>query len=234
MNRWGLRDSSFVPCDEAEELMAVFAAVVYERGYAATRLTDVAQRAGVPVDVLTAHLSTEVDWLLETAAASTRRLFARVADAFMDIPDDAPRALHHGLAVMLRDMAAAPEMVHLSTVELPALGPLVRHRRIRALDLFRAFLDPALAALDEPLPGGDDAITLCITGGIWELIRRHALERRLHELPDALPSVSHVLLSTLFGVDEAMRVGTLEAAGACLDRGPVGVAPQPQAERDLQ
>jgi hypothetical protein len=91
-------------------------------------------------------------------------------------------------------------------VELPALGPLVRHRRVRALDLFRAFLDPAFATLDEQLPNVD-AVMLCITGGLWELIRRHALERRLHELPDALPSVSHVLLSTLFGLDEAMRVG---------------------------
>ncbi len=148
--------------------MAVFAAVVYERGYAATRLTDVAQRAGVPVSVLIDHWPTEVDWLLETVATSTRQLFARVADAFMGIPDDPPRALHQGLAAMLRDMAAAPEMVHLSMVELPALGPLVQHRRVRALDLFRAFLDPTLSALDEPLPS-TDAITLCITGGLWEL-----------------------------------------------------------------
>lgn len=190
--------------------MVVFAAVVYERGYAATRLVDVAARAGVPVSTLIVHWPTEVDWLLETVAASTRQLFARVADAFMGVPDDAPRALHQGLAAMLRDMAAAPEMVHLSMIELPSLGPLVRQRRVRALDLFRAFLDPAFAARDEPLPS-IDAITLCITGGLWELIRRHALERRLHELPDALPSISHVLLSTLFGLDEAMRVGTPEA-----------------------
>ena len=188
--------------------MAVFAAVVYERGYAATRLTDVAERADVPVGVLIAHWPTEVDWLLETAAASTRQLFARVAAVFMSASGDAPQALHQALAAMLRDMAGAPEMVHLAMVELPSLGPLVQRRRIRALDLFRSFLDPALAALDEPLPGGNDAITLCITGGLWELIRRHALERRLHELPDALPSVSHVLLSTLFGVEEAIRVGS--------------------------
>jgi AcrR family transcriptional regulator len=208
MNPRGFRDSSFVPCDEAQELMAIFAAVVYERGYAATRLNDVAQRAGVPVELLTAHWPNEVDWLLETAAASTRQLFARVADVFMSASGDAATALHQALAALLRDMADAPEMVHLSMVELPSLGPLVQHRRIRALDVFRSFLDPALATLDEPLPGGNDAITLCITGGLWELIRRHALERRLHELPDALPSVSHVLLSTLFGVEQAMRVAS--------------------------
>jgi hypothetical protein len=32
------------------------------------------------------------------------------------------------------------------------------------------------------------------------------LRRLSRQLPDALPSVSHVLLSTLFGLDEAMRV----------------------------
>src|SRR4051812_36261537 len=43
----GLSLSSFTPQDEREQLMAVFAATVYERGYALTRLTDVAGRAGV-------------------------------------------------------------------------------------------------------------------------------------------------------------------------------------------
>jgi AcrR family transcriptional regulator len=213
MGHWRLRNSSFVPCDESEELMAIFAAVVYERGYAATRLDDVALRADVPVATLIAHWPTKVDWLLETVAASTRQLFARVAGTFMDVPDDAPYAMHQALTTMLCDMADAPALVHLSMVELPSLGPLVQHRRVRALELFRAFLEPALASTDEPPPNAD-AIVLCITGGVWELIRRHALDRRIHELPFALPAISHVCLSTLFGFDEALRVGALGAPAA--------------------
>jgi AcrR family transcriptional regulator len=212
MSQPGSRDSSFVAHDESEVLMAVFAAVVYERGFAATRLGEVADRAGVPLATVTRHWPTEVDWLLETAAASTRQLFARVADAFMSVEGgDAAEALHQALARMLSDMAEAPEMVYLSIVELPSLGPLVAAHRIRAMDLFCTFLGPAFAALDEPAPD-PEAVSVCLAGGLWELIRRYALERRLHELPEALPAASYVCLSTFFGIDEALRVSARPAA----------------------
>ena len=192
--------------------MAVFAAVVYERGFAATRLDEVAERAGVPLSAVMAHWPTEVDWLLETVAASTRQLFARVAEAFMSVKSgNAADALHQALARMLSDMAEAPEMVCLSMIELPSLGPLVTAHRIRAMDLFCTFLGPAFAALDEPAPD-PEAVSVCLAGGLWELIRRHALERRLHELPDALPAASYVCLSTFFGIDEALRVSARPAA----------------------
>jgi AcrR family transcriptional regulator len=209
MSHYGSRDSSFVD-DEREELMAVFATVVYEQGYAATSLTDVAHRAGVPLTTMTRHWATEVDWLLETVALSTHQLFARVADAFMSVEDDPAEALHQALATMLSSMAEAPEMVSLSMVELPSLGPLVATRRIRATELFCTFLGPAFAALDEP-PPDPEAVSLCLGGGLWELIRRHALERRLHELPDALPAISYVYLSTFFSIDEALRVSSAAA-----------------------
>jgi AcrR family transcriptional regulator len=212
MSHFGSRDSSFVAHDESEELMAVFAAVVYERGFAATHLGEVAERAGVPLATVTRYWPTEVDWLLETVAASTRQLFARVADAFMSAEgDDAAEALHQALARMLSDMAEAPEMVCLSMVELPALGPLVAARRVRAMELFCMLLSPAFAALDEP-PPDPEAVSVCLAGGLWELIRRHALERRLHELPEALPAASYVCLSTFFGIDKALRVSARPAA----------------------
>jgi AcrR family transcriptional regulator len=212
MSQPGSRDSSFVAHDESEELMAVFAAVAYERGFAATRLSEVAERAGVPPATVVGHWPTEVDWLLETAAASTRQLFARVAEAFMSVEGgDAAEALHQALARMLSDMAEAPEMVYLSIVELPSLGPLVAAHRIRAMDLFCTFLGPAFDALDEPAPD-PEAVSVCLAGGLWELIRRYALERRLHELPGALPAASYVCLSTFFGIDEALRVSARPAA----------------------
>ena len=213
MSHFGSRDSSFVAHDESEELMAVFAAVVYERGFAATHLGEVAERAGVPLATVTTYWPTEVDWLLETVAASTRQLFARVADAFMSAEDGAAEALHQALARMLSDMAEAPEMVCLSMVELPSLGPLVAARRARAMELFCMVLAPAFAALDEPAPD-PEAVSVCLAGGLWELIRRYALERRLHELPDALPAASYVCLSTFFGIDEALRVSALDAPRA--------------------
>jgi AcrR family transcriptional regulator len=152
----------------------------------------------------------EVDALLDTVAAWTQQLFHRMADAFMSADDDAPLALHLALAAMLREIAEAPDMAHLATVELPSLGPLLHARREEALELFSTFLDVGLAGLPEP-SADRDAIALCITGGLWETVRRYALEHRLHELPDALPGMSHFCLSTFFGSADARRVSTATA-----------------------
>jgi AcrR family transcriptional regulator len=152
----------------------------------------------------------DVDHLLDTTAAWTQHLFHRMADAFMSADGDAPLALHRALAAMLHEIADTPEMAHLATVELPSLGPLLHARREAALELFSTFLDVGLAELPEP-PADRNAIARCITGGLWETVRRYALERRLDELPDALPGMSYFCLSTFFGADDALRVSTLPA-----------------------
>ncbi len=149
----------------------------------------------------------EVDRLLDTGAAWTERLFHRMAEAVMAVEDDPPLALHRALATMLREIADAPELARLATVELPSLGPLLHARHDEALERFSTFLDVGLAGLPEP-PASRDAIALCIAGGLWETVRRYALERRLHELPDALPGMSYFCLSTFFGADDALRVST--------------------------
>ncbi len=215
----GLPMSSFAPQDEREELMATFAAMVYERGLALTCLADVARRVGVPLEQVLGHWPTPIDCLLDTVAASTRQLFGRVAAAFMEAGEDAPVALHRALSAMLYDLAEAPELTYLAVVELPRLGPLVYERQDRTLDLFSELLTSGFAALDEP-PPSREIVTLCIGGGVWEAIYRHAAQRTLHALPDALPAISWVCVSTFFGVEEALRVGAfgLGSRGAHDDR----------------
>jgi AcrR family transcriptional regulator len=189
-------------------LMVLFAATVYARGLTLTRLSDVAAQAGVPAEAVAKLWPSEIDCLLDTAADFTHRLFQRVATAFMEASADGPYALHQALREMVHDMADEPEMTYLATVELPALGPLVYERHDRMLDLFCGLLTPAFAELDRPLPDRE-IISLCIGGGVWETVRRHALNRRLDRLPDALPAISYVCLSSLFGDREACRVSTL-------------------------
>ena len=122
MGLGGLPISSFAARDEREELMAVFAAVVYEHGLALGCLADVARRAGVPLEHVEGHWPTPIDCLLDTVAASTQQLFGRVAAAFMEAGGDGPVALHRALDTMLCDLAETPEMTYLSVVELPAPG----------------------------------------------------------------------------------------------------------------
>jgi hypothetical protein len=164
-----------------------------------------------------------IDDLLDGVAAFTHRIFHRVATAFMDASEDPPYALHRALEVLVQELAGAPEMAYRATVELPSCGPLVYARHNEMLDLFCELLGPGLTALELD-PPDRETISLCIGGGVWETVRRHALARRLHQLPDSLPAVSYVCLSTLFGAAEARRVGALEGGPVC-GRSPSGQRP---------
>jgi hypothetical protein len=95
----------------------------------------------------------------------------------------------------------------MSTIELPRLGPPAHARHARMIDLFAELLAAGFRELDEPPPSAD-TMALCLAGSVWETIRRHAAERRLHELPEALPAISFVCVSTFYGIDEARRVVT--------------------------
>jgi hypothetical protein len=151
----------------------------------------------------------EPEALLESVATFTRRLFERAALAFMSADGDGPLALHSALSTILTDMADAPEMAYMSVIELPRLGPPAHERHARMIDLFAELLAAGFRELEEPPPNAD-TMALCLGGSVWETIRRHTAEGRLHELPDALPSISHVCVSMFYGLEEARRVTTLD------------------------
>jgi AcrR family transcriptional regulator len=202
--------STFVPHDQREELMAAFAAVVYEQGYAATRLADVAQHASLPAETVTSYWPSEAECLLDTVQTATEQSFSRLAECFMSLTGDCPTVAHRTLASMLRDMAGSPEMTFLAVVELPRLGPLVHEQQRNMMDLFCEFLGPGFAAMGRPAPD-PPTVSLCIGGGIEEVVRDHALRHCLHDLPDALPAISYVCICTFFGIEEATRVSALPA-----------------------
>lgn len=150
----------------------------------------------------------EAEALIETVATFTRQLFQRAAVAFMGADGDGPLALHAALATILADAANAPEMTYMSVIELPRLGQPAHERHARMIALFGELLAPGFAAMDRQ-PPNPETLALCLGGSVWETLRRHAAERRCHELPDALGGLSFVCVSAIFGNDEARRVNAL-------------------------
>ncbi len=198
--------------------MASFATAVYTLGFARVRLDDAARRAGIPADTVGEYWKNETACLIDAVEAATGQAFSRMAEVFLDTTDDCPVAAHRALATLLTDMASAPEMVHVAVVELPRLGRIGREHQARMLELFCEFLLPGFAAMGHAVPD-PDIVAVCLGGGIWETVRRLSLERRLHTLPDLLPAISFVCISTFFGAEEAVRVS----------RTPVHVTPRSAA-----
>lgn len=202
---WSAPSVSFLARDEREQLLLRFAELVFQQGFDLTRLSDLADRSGVPLDTIRGYWDSEAACVLEGLEASSQQTFKVVAAAFMSAPGDCAVAAHRALGAMLHAMADAPAFVYLAVIVLPGLGSRsARHHR-SILDLFAQFLGPGFAAMGRT-PPRPEIVSQIVTGGIFEVLRRHAVDGRIPELPNCLPAISHVCVSTFFGLPEAERV----------------------------
>jgi hypothetical protein len=182
--------ANVAPVDPLEPWMTVFAADVVRAGYDAAEVD--------------ARWPDKLDRLLDTSAAFTRRLFTQAGSALMEVGDDRPLALHHALEVIVHGLVAAPELTYLSVVELPRRGAVAHALHLKMVALFGELL----AGPHEP-ERPDALSTQFVAGAVWMRARRHAAARTLPELHQALPALSHVAVSTVFGRPEAVRVACL-------------------------
>ncbi len=202
--------TSFVAHDERERLMLVFAETAYEQGYQQTHLGDIAHRAGIDPVELHGYWSCKVDCVFDTLDVAAQQAFSAVAGAFVRTPGDCAVAAHRALAQLFHHLARQPALVHLAVIDFPSLGPRAHQRTNSYLELFAEFLGPGFAAMSHPAPSPQIVSTM-ISGGIYEVIRDHAVRGRIPELPAALPAVSYVCISTFFGTAAAERIAALPA-----------------------
>jgi hypothetical protein len=207
-----VKGPTFTPGNERERLLVAFADLAYERGYELVRLSDLPGCTGVPIEVVLDYWQTEEECVLDALQTGAEQTFSAVANAFMSNPGDCAAAAHRSLGVLLEFLAASPALASLSILVPPMLSARAAARHKSVLDVFGEFLGPGFAAMGHA-PPRPELVSQIITGGIFEVLRRHALERRLHELPTTLPAVSHVCIAAFFGLEEAARVGASGGSG---------------------
>lgn len=205
---WSAPAATFLARDEREQLLERFARLVYEQGFALTRLSDLADATGVPLATIRHYWESEAACVVEGLEASSQQMFRLVAAAFMSSPGDCALAAHRALGAMLHAMADSPTFVHLAVIVLPTIGADSARQHKSMLDLFAQFLGPGFAAMGYA-PPRPEIVSQIVTGGIFEVLRRHAIEGRIAELPDCLPAISHVCVAAFFGLPEAERVAAI-------------------------
>jgi AcrR family transcriptional regulator len=191
--------------DDRHLLMDAFAEAVARNGLSATQLSDVAQQAGVELDVARAIFTDELDCATQALNAWAGRLVVIAAGAFLTAAGDPPLAAHRALEAALDYMAATPTLAALVVTDEPDLIPAVSAMRDRYISLFFQLIAVQVPAADQRAPQPLAALEV-VLDGVMAVLRRFAQQGRIADLVGELPTLSLQVLTPFFGADEARRV----------------------------
>jgi AcrR family transcriptional regulator len=182
------------------------AEVTMEKGYSNTTVADIVAQAGVARDVFYEHFTDKQHAFLEAQQHPTQHIVDTCASAYFSA-ESWPERVWCGIGALLELIASAPAISHLRLVECYAAGPAAIRRAEEITRSFTIFLEEGYAYRPEAqrLPRLSSE---AITGGVFEIIQRHAVRNDFAGLPPLLPQITYVTIAPFTGPEEAVRLIT--------------------------
>ena len=186
--RASLEPSDVNARQRARLLRAVISAVA-DKGYQATKITDIVERARVSRSVMYREFDGKLDCFLAAIEAGREQIIANVTAAMHEVPDPSLETVLRGISrIYLQRCAQEPDHTRAWMLELAAAGPRGVEARDRYLDGFAALM----REIDGRYGSGtvrSDAHYIALVGDITELVRRQVAAGN----PSALPKLEDAL-----------------------------------------
>jgi AcrR family transcriptional regulator len=173
-----------------------------ERGYGATTVAQVIDRAGVSRATFYELFSDKEECFLAAIREVVGRVTTTVAEARAR-PDEELGSLGSGIRALLELFAEEPAFARLVVLECRSSTP-------RALDLYLSTMRATVSLLGqgEHASGGPVSSSVAARaafGGVEALIRKEIENDRAENLPELLPQLVYCALVPFRGIDEALR-----------------------------
>jgi AcrR family transcriptional regulator len=210
-----------VAATQRDRLYDGLAQTVAERGYAAARVSDICQAAGVTRPVFYTLFDGKEDAFLATYRHGVRVLL-RVMDAAYQEAGNWRAGIRGALRTLLGTLASVPAFATMAVVEIDAAGPAARRERDHMLRGYGQYFASA-----PPQPGLPDhsELVACVVGGIYWAIHGHVSSGRAAELPGLLPSLTYFTLAPFLGPAAAAREAEVAAQSGESPSAPCVPAP---------
>jgi hypothetical protein len=132
--------------------------------------------------------------------------FAATAAAYARGDEIWERSVQVAIAGLFAFLAKHADRTKACIVGEHGAGIAAQGARDRAVARFVALLDQGFERPDAPPP----VVAEAIGGGVYEIVRGHVLERRLADLPAAVPEATIVALSPFVGPERAFELARTE------------------------
>jgi AcrR family transcriptional regulator len=176
---------AFIASNQRERLLDAIANVVAEKGYAATRVADITEYAGVSRKTFYEQFTDKEDCFLAAYDAITALLMDRMARGLAAVAAASWEVQVSALlGEFLRFLAAEPAFARMCIVEVLGSGPRGLARRDAAIEAFFPIVDH----LPRQQPGAEQWLSqltpVFVTGGILEVVYAAIRRGETESLPD--------------------------------------------------
>lgn len=190
-----------VAATQRDRLFDGLAQTVGHKGYAAARVSDICQAAGVTRPVFYALFDGKEDAFLATYRHGIRVVLDLMETEYQQA-SDWPTGIQAALRTLLATLASVPAFARMAIVEIDAAGPAARRERDQTLRRFDRFFAAAPA---QPVLAASGELARSVVGGIHSTIYRFVAQGRAADLPGLLPLLTYVALVPYLGRAEAAR-----------------------------
>ncbi len=166
----GGADARIAPRDQVERILLGLCDAVYDKGYAATTLADVAKRAATSIRTFYAHYETKEEAFVDAVDLAQVQSEAAARAAARRAPDW-PHAVGAGLTALCNYYAAEPPLAETVVVEVHAAGEQALRRHEESQAAIGRLLEPGFELAPDVPPIAREAIPAAIDALLYEAIR---------------------------------------------------------------
>lgn len=198
-------DARIAPRDQAERILLGVCDAVFDKGYGATTLGDIAKRASTSIRTFYAHYESKEEAFVDAVDLAQVQSHAAVLAASRRAPDW-PHAVRGGLSALCNYYAAEPPLAETVIVEVHAAGEIALRRHEDSLASIATLLEPGYElAPDAPEIAPEiapDAIAGAIDSLLYDAIRAGGGPR----VRALAPILTYIALSPFTGPKVASEV----------------------------
>jgi AcrR family transcriptional regulator len=187
----------------AERLLRALAAVVAEKEYPRTTITDVIERAGTSYRAFYEHFENKEEAMVAALDVGSLQMMAAAMPAFRRAKDWV-HAVKGTQEAMFLYGVGEPEYARLGAVEVYAAGPRALEQRERVTEQFETLLEAGY----EQAPDVPPITAEAIGGALYALFYDHIVEKGPERLAELVPWAVYVTLTPFIGADEAYAAAT--------------------------
>jgi AcrR family transcriptional regulator len=196
---------AFVMHNQRARILDAVADLVASDSYGALKVEDIAERAAVSLVAFYEHYVDKEDALLVVYEVGHGKALASVERAYA-AQDDWRLAVRAGIAALFRFLATEPSFAHIALLDAMIATPRTAARARIGVGAFARLLVPGAELTHGQVP---PAVTVdAIAGGLFELALQYALEGRIAELPELVPTATYIALTPFVGGEEAAQIAT--------------------------